>query len=173
MRTIVWWRRVGVKAIGLTMLAGCSSRPRIPDFPPVDAVQRASVLEASAKLPEAFNADSACESMYNFPSYPKERWLADCAQLQSDLGSWQSFSAKFVERCGMPEVTICVDGDATFAKGKRILELIWSLDQGRAQLRSIGRREDAEWIWIPPLFANPHNHWDPPPVPGKSQPEKS
>jgi len=172
MRMIVWWRRVGVKAIGLTMLTACSSRSRIPDFPPVEAAQRASVLDASAKLREVFNGDGACESMYNFPSYPKERWLADCALLQSDLGSWQSFSAKFVERCGMPEVVICVDGDATFAKGSRILELRWSLDHGRTQLRSIGRREDAEWIWIPP-FPSYRRNYDTPPVPGKSQPEKS
>jgi len=154
------------------MLAGCSSRQHVPDFPPVDAAQRASVLDASAKLREVFNGGSACELIYNFPSYPKERWLADCEQLRDDMGSWQTFRPTFVERCAMPEVSICVAGDATFAKGNRILELIWSLDHGRTQLRTIGWREDAEWIWIPPL-ANPHKHWDPPPVPGRSQPEKS
>jgi hypothetical protein len=159
-------------AIALTFLAACGSRQQVLTFPPVDAGQRVSVLEAVSGLREVFNGDNACESIYNFPSYPKERWLADCAQLQSDLGSWQNFRAGFIERCGMPGVVICVDGDATFAKGARILELIWSLDGGRAQLVSIGWRGDAEWIRIPPLV-NPDKHWDAPPVPGKRSPEKS
>ena len=172
MRTIVWWWRVGVKAIGLVLLTGCdSSKQFAPNFQPVDAVQRASVLDATAKLREVFNGDKACESIFNFPSYPKERWLADCAQLQT-WAHGRTSALDFVERCGMPEVAICVDGDATFAKGNRILELIWLLDNGRAQIRTIGWREDNEWIWIPPL-ANPHRHWDPPPNPGKSRPEKS
>ena len=153
----------------LMLLAGCSSRTQGPPFPPVDAAQRASVLDASAKLREVFNGDRACESMYNVPSYPKERWLADCEQLRSDLGAWQSFRPTFLERCGMPEVTICVDGDATFAKGARIVELMWSLESGRAQLISITRQEGTEWISIPP-FLRPQPYWDTPPIPRELKP---
>jgi len=161
-----------LQAIALAFLVACGSRQQVLTFPPVEAGQRVAVLEAVSGLREVFNADHACESMYNFSSYPKQRWLADCAQLHSDLGSWQSFRPGLIERCGMPGVVICVDGDGTFAKGARILELIWSLDGGRAQLVSIGWGGDTGWIRIPPL-TNPDKHWDAPPVPGKRSPEKS
>jgi hypothetical protein len=100
MGTIVGSRRAGVKAIGLVLLAGCTSRQ--PGFPPVDAAQRASAVEAAGKLRDAFNTRLGCEAIYDgagqrFQIYAKERWLADCARLQSDLGSWQTFRAASID----------------------------------------------------------------------------
>jgi hypothetical protein len=151
------------------LLAGCSSRP--PGFPPVDAAQRASVVEAAAKLREAFNTRLGCEAIYSgagqrFQTYPKERWLADCARLQNDLGSWQTFRAASIDRCAMPEAVVCMLGDGAFAKGERMLELTWSVAGGQAHLSAIGWREDQDWIRIPPIPSN-RKHWDTPPVPGR------
>jgi hypothetical protein len=173
MRTIVGWQRAGVKAIGLTMLAACGSRPQ---FPPLNAAQRASVLEAAGQLQDTFNTSTGCDVIYEdsaraFQSYPKDRWLLDCARLQGDMGSWRSFRLHSIERCGMPETTVCVLGSAAFSKGGRILELTWSLDSGRAQLLSVAWPDDPEWIRIPPLPPR-HKYRDTPPVPGKGQPDK-
>jgi hypothetical protein len=152
------------------MLAGCSSRQHLPDFPPVDAAQRTTALDAAAKLRGAFNGTMGCEAIYNFPSYPRERWLTDCGELQHDMGSWLSFNPHSIVRCGMPEAIICLDGEGIFAKGDRVFELMWSLEGGRARLLSIAWQDGRQWIRIPPL---PDHHFDSPPVPGRSNPEKS
>jgi hypothetical protein len=169
MGTIVEWRRAGVKAIGLVLLAGCNSRRQVPDFPPMERAQRLAVLEAAEDLREVFNGNAGCEAIYNFPSYPKERWLADCAQLQSDMGAWQSFGPRTIARCAIPETIICQDGDASFDKGSRVMELTWSLQGGRAKLIAIAWQDGRQWIRIPPFT---DRHQDTPPVPAKSPTEK-
>jgi hypothetical protein len=170
MGTIVGWKSAGVKAISLILLAGCGSRQQVSMFPPVDAAQRTSALEAVSGLREVFNRNAGCEAVYNFPSYPKERWLADCAQLQSDMGSWQSFGPRTIARCAMPETIICLDGDANFAKGDRIMELTWLLKDGRAKLLAIAWHDGRQWIRIPPFT---DRHQDTPPVPGNGPTNKS
>ena len=163
--------RIVGAALGFLLWAGCARSHGVEPFPPVDAAQRVAVLEAVGKLRDAFNVTSGCEAIYNgatprLQSYTKEKWLTDCSQLKSDLGSWQTFRPQLIERCGMPDATICMLGDGAFAKGGRMLELIWSLDRGRAQLLSIAWPSGTEWIRIPPL-PNPHRYHDTPPVPGK------
>ena len=135
----------------------------------MDAAQRASAVEAAGKLRDAFNTRLGCEAIYDgagqrFQIYAKERWLADCARLQSDLGSWQTFRAASIDRCGMPEAVVCMLGEGDFAKGERMLELTWSLAGGQAHLLAIGWREDQDWIRIPPISSS-RRHWDTPPVP--------
>ncbi len=166
---------MGVKAIGLTLLAGCTSRPQIPHFPPVDAKQRTSALDATAKLREVFNGDRACESIYEgasqkLQSVDKTAWLADCDQFRADRGTWESFTPTATVRCGMPEVVVCVDGTGAFTSGNRTLELIWLLDS-RAQFVTL-RWQLVGGGWMD-LRPNERHHFDSPPVPGKSRPEKS
>jgi hypothetical protein len=154
-----------LSSVALILLVGCGrSGHRVPPFPPVGVAQRTSVLEAAGKLRDSFNSNTACEAIYSFPSYPKERWMSDCAQLQNDMGSWQAFRPQSVERCGMPEVVICLDGDADFTNGDRIMELTWRLKDGRAELIGIAWQDGLQWIRIPPFPGRKHQ--DTPPVPG-------
>jgi len=160
--------------LGFLVWAGCARTHRVEAFPPVDRVQRVSVLEASTELRETFNGDRACESIYEeaaerFRTYPKEGWLKECEQLRDDMGSWQDFGARSIARCELPDVVVCLDGDAGFVKGDRILELAWSLEGSRARLLSIAWQDGRQWIRIPPF---PDRHQDTPPVPGKSASEK-
>jgi len=174
MGTIVGWRRVGVKAIGLIMLAGCdSSRQPAPNFPPVEAAQRASVLDESAKLREVFNGDRACESIYegasqSLQSVGKTAWLTECDQVHADWGTWESFTPTATIRCG--EVLICVDGTGVFAAGHRTLELIWVLESGRSQIVNLRWKIGALWTDLLPYE---RHHFDSPPVPRKRRTEKS
>jgi hypothetical protein len=179
MRTIVWWRRAGVKAIGLIFLAGCNSRQQVPQFPPVDATQRASVLDASAKLRGTFNGGRACESIYEgasqkLQSIGKTAWLTECDQFRADWGTWESFTPTATVRCGMPEVVVCVDGTGAFTSGNRTLELIWLLDSRTQFVTLRWQLVGGGWMDLrPDLRPNERHHFDSPPVPGKSRPEKS
>ena len=157
-------------ALGILLLSGCarSGRPE-QQFPPVEGAQRVAVLEATGKLRDDFNSDAGCDAIYAFPSYPKERWLADCAQLHSDMGSWRSFRPRTIARCAMPETFICLDGDAAFTKGDRILELTWLLQDGRVRLVAIAWQDGRQWIRIPP---SRDRQQDTPPVPEKSRTDK-
>jgi hypothetical protein len=170
MGTIVGWKRVGVKAIGLILLSGCSSRTQGPPFPPIDAAQRVSVLDATVKLRDVFNGDRACESIYegasqSLQSVGKTAWLTDCDQFRADWGSWQSFTPTATVRCGMPQILVCVDGTGVFAKGNRTLELIWVLDSGRSQFVDL-RWQLGGSLWMD-LLPRRDRHFDTPPVPGK------
>jgi hypothetical protein len=139
-----------------------------------------SVLDAGAKLRVVFNSPGGCEAIFKgaalrFRSFPEDLWLADCARFQSDLGPWLSLDRQSMDRCGMPEVVVCVIGDGTFAKGNRVLSLTWFLDAGRAQLQSISWLEGTERISFPPvpdLHRYLHPYQDTPPVPGRNNPEK-
>jgi hypothetical protein len=167
---------VGVKAIGLILLTGCnSSRQFVPEFPPVDAAQRASVLDATAKLREVFNGDRACESIFeaatqSLRSVGKTAWLTECDQVRADWGIWESFVPTATIRCGLPDVVVCVDGTGVFAKGHRTLELIWMLDSDRSRIVNLRWKIGALWM---DLLPHERRHFDSPPVPRKRRTEKS
>jgi hypothetical protein len=179
MRTIVWWRRAGVKAIGLTFLASCSSRPQVPKLPPITAAQQVSAIDAVSKLREVFNGDRACESIYDdaapvVQSAGKTAWLTECDQFRADWGTWKSFTPTATVRCGMPEVVVCVDGTGAFTSGNRTLELIWLLDNRTQFVTLRWQLVGGEWMDLrPDLSPNERHHFDSPPVPGKIPSEKS
>jgi hypothetical protein len=170
---------MGVKAISLIFLSGCSSRPRIPDFPPVDAAQRASVLDATAKLREVFNGDRACESIYeeasqNLQSMGKTSWLTQCDQFRADWGTWESFTPTITVRCAMPQILICVEGTGAFTSGNRTLEVIWLLDSRTRFVTLRWQLVGGGWMDLgPEMVPDHHRQFDSPPIPGKSPPEKS
>jgi hypothetical protein len=122
----------------------------------VEDWQKTQAEAAAIRLREIFNS-SACQPIYDAAAaYFRANqdsidWNTECEQLKKQLGSWQSFQVAGTERCGMPEVLVCVGGPAAFEKGNKQIYLAWLLTQTGPQLFWIAIQEDEQhWKQIPP-----------------------
>ncbi len=136
-------------------------------------------VEALNALRDSFNAAS-CQSIYDqatafFRTQASEQWIDQCNGLQLDLGSWQSFRVQGVQRCGSPEVIVCVGGVAGFSKDEKEMKVALRLDHGHAQLAWLRLRQSQNvWVEIPPRLQH-RRFQDPPPRPplNRGQAEQS
>ena len=88
----------------LALLIGCGA-PEARKLPVTDQQRVLAVTSASA-LRDQFNA-RGCQAVYDeamqvFRSQREKDWLAECEQLQANLGAWRSLTIQSTGRCGLP-----------------------------------------------------------------------
>jgi hypothetical protein len=169
-------------AVLLVLGTACTGDRRTAQTPvdmPVDAPQRILALDAVNALRDSFNTAS-CQSIYDqaaafFRTQASEQWIGQCNGLQEGLGSWQSFRVQGFQRCGSPEVIVCVGGVAGFSKDEKEMKVALRLDHGHAQLAWLRLRQSQNvWVEIPPRLQH-RRFQDPPPRPplNRGQAEQS
>ena len=162
-----------VISIAFLFMAACHSHDRAgKDFfdTPIAEGQRQLAVDAVIRLRDAFN-NGSCQSIYEgaaafFRAQSLQEWMSQCNDLKETLGSWRTFGASSVVRCGEgPSMFIvCVGGNAGFAKKIAQVDVAWLLDNGRTQLAWISLKQNqGAWVQMPP--GRDHRMFDTPPRP--------
>lgn len=120
----------------------------------VNKTQMIAAVKAVDHLRATFNTGS-CESIYNeaspmFREQSSLQWTDQCEALRKSKGDWKNFKFEWAQRCGTPQLLVCVIGYADFATESREMSVIWLLDGQSAKLESIElRQDDQHWSKIP------------------------
>jgi hypothetical protein len=133
----------------------------------VDSAQTAVALNAVNHFRDTFNA-RGCQSIYDeatqyFRAQEWKEWDNQCRQLEDRLGEWRSSQFLYAERCGSPNLVVCVVVRAEFEKKSTDVSLMFVLGRDRARLDMIQLREDGEkWQNYPPPSRSRQRFSDPP-----------
>ena len=136
----------GIIAVALTaMLIGCNDTH----------TQRMLATTASERFQSLYNTGS-CEQIYDGASLyfrmheSRARWLRDCGELRSRLGSWIEFTPASNNSWPIGSVGIVwVRGPARFGKGTAEARLDWDVTNGRATLFNVLIERGSEQVSIP------------------------
>lgn len=162
------------------LLSSCRDhdRRRHPDRGSVENMvvskpQIIAALKAVDHLRATFNTGD-CESIYSeaspmFREQSPLQWTDQCEALENSEGDWQNFKFEWAQRCGAPQLLVCVIGYAGFATESREVSITWLLEGQSAKLQSIElRQDDQHWSKIPDPHLLPrqlHRLIDPPLIP--------
>jgi hypothetical protein len=122
----------------------------------VEDSQRALALNAVDRIRETLSAD-ACQSIYTgaserFRVREAKEWDSFCQQVADRFGSWRTFQFEWIQRCGGPDVIVCVEGRAEFEKTATDIFVGFLLTGKSAQLNSIQFQKAGEdWMNFPPF----------------------
>jgi len=108
------------------------------EIPRVSNERKVRIRQASDQLRERWNG-SGCALIYQqaavgFHSLPLRDWLSQCEFLQGELGVWKSIDTDEVTICGSPANVVCLDGTATFVKGRYVVEAVWMMNDNKPNL---------------------------------------
>lgn len=155
---------VKILVVLLVLASGCARNPAARSELPATYQQRIQSAASSSRLRDQFNQND-CRSIYregalNFRFQREKDWLNDCEELQTDLGTWRTYTIQATARCGV-EGIVCTEGLAVFEKTSKPLEVGWMVDKGQAKLMWFVIEDQGQTQIFPGI---PERFADPPPV---------